>query len=215
MSADLDLAGAPDWAISIGHEQWFTGVGSLCACWLDFSRSSRALWNGCLKHFRHATAMRLPYGTFVVYLSILMLAVDWQNWTGNYSHSGRSPFNLIAVAHWFLWASWFHLLDFYCKGCLLLVVYIVLLCMLVYRVAGTVSSAATCPLDVAKTRLQSSLIAAGHMQTRPTFNVSGGSFMATLHAPPPRYGRPTVSIGFYHCLRWVDKCFMLIFVSDI
>jgi len=69
------------------------------------------------------------------------------------------------------------------------------------RIAGTVSSAATCPLDVAKTRLQSSLIAAGHMQTRPTFNVSSGSLALHASLPQSRYARPTVSIGFYHCLR--------------
>jgi len=83
--------------------------------------------------------------------------------------------------------------------------------MLLCRIAGTVSSAATCPLDVAKTRLQSSLIAAGHMQIRPTLNVAGGSFAATLHAslPQPRYGRSTVSIGFYHCIRCTDKFLLL------
>jgi len=74
--------------------------------------------------------------------------------------------------------------------------------MLMNRIAGTVSSAATCPLDVAKTRLQSSLIAAGHIQVRPTLNVASG-YSATLHASlsQPQCRRPTVSVGFYHCIR--------------
>lgn len=72
-------------------------------------------------------------------------------------------------------------------------------------VAGTVSSAATCPLDVAKTRLQSSLIAAGRMQVRPTFNVAGGGYAATLHASLSQPRRPTVSIGFYHCIRHIVR----------
>ena len=75
------------------------------------------------------------------------------------------------------------------------------------RIAGTVGGAATCPLDVAKTRLQSSLIAAGHMQTRPTLNVAGDGLTATLHASlhRPQCGRTTVSIGFYHCIRWTSE----------
>jgi len=74
---------------------------------------------------------------------------------------------------------------------------------LMRRIAGTVSGAATCPLDVAKTRLQSSLIAAGHMQVRPTLNVAGSGCSATLHASlsQPRCARPTVTVGFYHCIR--------------
>jgi len=85
--------------------------------------------------------------------------------------------------------------------------------VLMCRIAGTVSSAATCPLDVAKTRLQSSLIAAGHMQVRPTLNVAGGGYAATLHASlsQPRCARPTVSIGFYHCIRWKE---IFVFVPD-
>jgi len=85
--------------------------------------------------------------------------------------------------------------------------------VLMCRIAGSVSSAATCPLDVAKTRLQSSLIAAGHMQVRPTLNVAGGGYAATLHASlsQPRCARPTVSIGFYHCIRWKD---IFVFVPD-
>ena len=79
------------------------------------------------------------------------------------------------------------------------------------RIAGSVSSAATCPLDVAKTRLQSSLIAAGHLQSPPTLSVAGGGFTAALHTsmPQSRYGRPTVSIGFYHCIRWSDRNLIL------
>ena len=75
------------------------------------------------------------------------------------------------------------------------------------RIAGTVGGAATCPLDVAKTRLQSSLIAAGHMQTRPTLNVAGDGLTATLNASlhRPQCGRTTVSIGFYHCIRWTSE----------
>ena len=83
------------------------------------------------------------------------------------------------------------------------VVFVNGMCFVLCRIAGTVSSAATCPLDVAKTRLQSSLIAAGHMQTQTTLNVSSGGLTATLHAslPQSQCRRSTVSIGFYHCIR--------------